>query len=70
MSEQTGGAQEPQPTTATAQPDHVAEGRPPQRPFPAQMSGPALASAAERVGLAARRRDEFDYICSYWSALA
>ena len=38
MSEQTGGAEEPQPTTATAQPDHVAQGRPPQRPFPAQTT--------------------------------
>jgi hypothetical protein len=69
MSEQTGGAQEPQPTTATAQPAHAADGRPPQRPFPAQMPGPALASAVRPPSGSAWRRGEFDDICSYWSAL-
>lgn len=73
MSQETGEAQEPQPTTATrsrtTQPALRAMTGPPQRPFPAQMPGPAPASAAERARLAARRRDESDDIFSYGSAL-
>lgn len=53
--------QEPEPAPAAAQPgEHAAL---PVMPSPPQMT------AAERVRVAARRRDETDYIFSYWSAL-
>jgi hypothetical protein len=42
---------------------------PPQMPGPPAMPGPPPSSAAERVRLAAQRRDDSDYIFSYWSAL-
>ena len=52
---------EPEPAPAAAQPgEHAAL---PVMPSPPQMT------AAERVRVAARRRDETDYIFSYWSAL-
>src|SRR6478735_1793902 len=51
----------PQPTPAATQPD--------QPPPPLAMPGPPPSSAAVRVRLAAQRRDESDYIFSYWSAL-
>src|SRR6266700_5554481 len=51
----------PQPTPATTQPDQPAR--------PLAVPGPPAPSAAERVRVAALRRDESDYIFSYWSAL-
>jgi hypothetical protein len=51
---------------AAAQPDHDA--RPAARPGPPSAPAPPV-PAAERVRLAARRRDETDYIFHYWSAL-
>ena len=38
-------------------------------PGPPRTPAPPLVPAAERVRLAARRRDETDYIFRYWSAL-
>jgi hypothetical protein len=57
----------PQPTPATTQPGQPA--RLPAMPGLAQMPGPPPPSAAERVRLAIQRRDESDYIFSYWTAL-
>jgi len=56
----------PQQTPPAAQADYSA--RPVVAPGPQQMSFPPSVSA-ERVRLAARRRDETDYIFNYWSAL-
>jgi hypothetical protein len=39
------------------------------QPWQAHMAGPPPVPAAERVRLAAARRDETDYIFDYWSAL-
>ena len=47
----------------SASPQQIQPARPPQMP------GPPTASAADRVRWAAQRRDETDYIFSYWSAL-
>jgi hypothetical protein len=60
---------QPQPvqTPAAAQPNHDA--RPAAMPGPPQTPAPPLVPAAERVRLAAQRRDETDYIFRYWSAL-
>ncbi len=67
MSDQSPEAQHPAETPATAQPrDHA---RPSARPAPPQGPAPPLVPAAERVRLAVSRRDETDYIFSYWSAL-
>src|SRR6266571_1610116 len=55
--------QEQQGRWASAAPQPKQPGRPPQMP------GPPPLSAAERVGIAARRGGESDYIFSYWSAL-
>ena len=59
---------QPQPvqTPAAAQPNHDA--RPAAMPGP-QTPAPPQVPAAERVRLAAQRRDETDYIFRYWSAL-
>jgi len=61
MSDQPPKAQQPEQMPAAAQPNH--DGGPPVAP------GPPLVPAAECVRLAARRRDETDYIFHYWSAL-
>ena len=66
MSDPPWQARQPQQMPAAAQPDHDA--RPVVVPGPQQMSFPPSASA-ERVRLAARRRDETDYIFNYWTAL-
>jgi hypothetical protein len=60
---------QPQPvqTPASAQPDH--DGSPTAMPGPPQTPAPPQLPAAERVRLAARQRDETDYIFHYWSAL-
>jgi hypothetical protein len=59
--------QEPEPVPAAAQPgEHAA---PVAVPSPPQMPAPPQMTAAERVRVAVRRRDETDYIFSYWSAL-
>jgi hypothetical protein len=50
-----------------AQPDH--DVRPAARPGLPQTSALPQVPAAERVRLAARRRDETDYIFNYWTAL-
>jgi hypothetical protein len=69
MSDQPREAQqpEPEPTPAAAQPNHDA--RPATMPGPPQAPAPPPVPAAERVRLAAQRRDETDYIFHYWSAL-
>jgi hypothetical protein len=67
MNDQPQQAQEPGQMPTAAQPAHDAR--------PASTSGPPQAwavppvPAAERVRVAARRRDETDYIFHYWSAL-
>jgi hypothetical protein len=61
MSDQPPEAQHLAPTPAAAQPHQDA--RPATTPAPPQVP------AAERVRLAASRRDETDYIFGYWSAL-
>jgi hypothetical protein len=60
---------QPQPvqTPAAAQPNH--DGRPAAMPGPLRTPVPPLVPAAERVRLAAQRRDETDYIFRYWPAL-
>ena len=60
---------QPQPvqTPASAQPDH--DGSPTAMPGRPQTPAPPQLPAAERVRLAARQRDETDYIFHYWSAL-
>jgi Domain of unknown function (DUF4234) len=73
MSDQPPEAQHPAQMPAAAQPDHdagpAARLGPPQAPAPPQSPAPPRVRAAERVRAAARRRDEADYIFSYWSAL-
>jgi hypothetical protein len=59
--------QQPVQTPASAQPDH--DGSPTAMPGPPQTPAPPQLPAAERVRLAARQRDETDYIFRYWSAL-
>ena len=59
--------QQPVQTPASAQPDH--DGTPTAMPGPPQTPAPPQLPAAERVRLAARQRDETDYIFHYWSAL-
>src|SRR5207244_11671513 len=54
-------------TPAAAQPNH--KGRPAAMPEPPRTPAPPQLPAAERVRLAAERRDETDYIFRYWSAL-
>ncbi len=66
MSDQTWQAQ-PTHTPAAAQPNYDA--MPAGAPGPPRPPAPPPAPAAERVRLAARRRDETDYIFHYWSAL-
>jgi hypothetical protein len=66
-SDQPRQVQEPEQTLAAAQPSHDA--RPAVVPGPPQMLAPPQITAAERVRAAARRRDETDYIFSYWTAL-
>jgi hypothetical protein len=66
MSDQHHPAQDPE-QAADAQPNPDA--RPTAMPGPPQVGGPPPVPAAERVRLAARRRDETDYIFNYWSAL-
>src|SRR5512142_1587190 len=60
---------QPQPvqTPASTQPDH--DGRPTAMPGPPQTPAPPQLPAAERIRLAARQREETDYIFHYWSAL-
>jgi hypothetical protein len=60
MSDQPPEEQHPTPMPAAA---------PPQDARPAATPAPPQVPAAERVRLAARRRDETDYIFNYWSAL-
>lgn len=67
MSDQPRDAQQPEHAPATAQPGHVRG--PAVVPARAQTPAPPPVPAAERVRLAARRRDETDYIFNYWSAL-
>jgi hypothetical protein len=67
MSDQPWQAHQPEQTPAAAQPTPAA--RPAAAPGPPQMPTPPPVPAAERVRLAARRRDETDYIFNYWSAL-
>jgi hypothetical protein len=79
MSDQPPEAQHPAQMPAAAQPDHdvrpAARPGPPQTPVPSQTpvppqtAFPPQVSAADRVRLAARRRDETDYIFNYWTAL-
>ena len=66
MSDQTWQAQ-PVHTPAAAQPDYDA--MPAAAPGPPQPPAPPPVPAAERVRMAAGRRDETDYIFHYWSAL-
>jgi hypothetical protein len=71
--------QEPEPAPAAAQLDEhpaptVTPGAPQmsspsQMPAPPQMPPPPQITAAERVRVAAQRRDETDYIFNYWTAL-
>jgi len=61
MSDQPAEAQQPEQMPVAAQPNH--DGGPSAAP------GPPPVPAAERVRLAARRREETDYIFHYWSAL-
>ncbi len=61
MSDQPPAAQQPVHRSAAAQPNPDAR--------TVAVSGPPQVPAAERVRLAARRRDETDYIFHYWSAL-
>jgi hypothetical protein len=64
MNDQHSPAQQPVPA-AHVNPD----AKPVAMPGPPQMAGPPPVPAAERVRIAARRRDETDYIFHYWSAL-
>ncbi len=66
MSDQTWQAQ-PVHTPTAAQPNYDAI--PAVAPGPPQPPTPPPVPAAERVRLAARRRDETDYVFHYWSAL-
>jgi len=65
--------QEPEPAPAAAQlsehPAPAAMPSPPQAPAMPQMPAPPQMTAAGRVRVAARRRDETDYIFNYWTAL-
>lgn len=61
MSDQPAEAQQPEQMPVAAQPNH--DGGPSAAP------GPPPVPAAERVRLAARRREQTDYIFHYWSAL-
>ena len=73
MSDQPRQGQQPSQPPAAAQPDHdrrpAAVPGPAQTPVPPQMPTPPPVPAAERVRLAARRRNETDYIFHYWAAL-
>jgi hypothetical protein len=60
-------AQQPVQTPSAGHPSPDA--RAAAMPRPPQMPAPPPVPAAERVHLAARRRDETDYIFGYWSAL-
>jgi hypothetical protein len=67
MNDQHPQAQQPVQTPSAG---HVnPDARPVAMPGPPQMPVPPPVPAAERVRLAARRRDETDYIFNYWSAL-
>ena len=66
MSDQSWGAQHPAQMPAAAQPGDAAAAA--ARPGPPTPAPPQL-PAAERVRVAARRRDETDYIFHYWTAL-
>lgn len=66
MSDEHQQAQAPEQAAVAAQPNHDA--RPAAVPGPPQMPAPPV-PAAERVRLAAQRREESDYIFSYWTAL-
>jgi hypothetical protein len=67
MNDQSQQAQQPEQTLAAAPPKYDA--RPAAVPSPPQTPAPPQLPAAERALLAARRRDETDYIFHYWSAL-
>ncbi len=67
MSDQPPEAQQPEQMPAAAQPNH--DGGLSAAPGPPPVPAPSPVPAAERVRLAARRRDETDYIFHYWSAL-
>jgi hypothetical protein len=67
MSDQPPAGQDPEQTPAAAQPDH--DSKPAAMPGPPRARVPPPVPAAERVRLAARRRDETDYIFNYWTAL-
>ena len=58
---------EPEPAPPPTQPGEDAA--PMAVPGPPQMPAPPQMAAAERVRLAAQRRDETDYIFNYWTAL-
>src|SRR5215831_6435597 len=58
---------EPEPAPPPTQPGENAA--PMAVPGPPQMPAPPQMAAAERVRLAAQRRDETDYIFNYWTAL-
>jgi Domain of unknown function (DUF4234) len=67
MSDEHEQGQQREQMAAAAQPRHDA--RPSAMPGPPQMPAAPPMPAAERVRLAVRRRDESDYIFSYWPAL-
>jgi hypothetical protein len=64
---------EPEPAPAAEQRDEqpapAAMPSPPQAPATPPIPPPPQMTAAERVRVAARRRDETDYIFNYWTAL-
>jgi hypothetical protein len=64
---------EPEPAPAAEQRDEqpapAAMPNPPQAPATPPIPPPPQMTAAERVRVAARRRDETDYIFNYWTAL-
>jgi hypothetical protein len=72
-SDQPPQVQEPEPAPAAAQLDEhsapAAMPSPPQAPAMPPMPPPPPMTAAERVRVAAGRRDETDYIFHYWTAL-
>lgn len=69
----TDNGQPPEPAPAAAQvyehPAPAAMPSPPQAPAMPPMPPPPPVTAAERVRVAARRREETDYLFSYWTAL-
>jgi hypothetical protein len=67
MSDQSGQTQQPAQEPVAARPND--DGRPTAVPVPPLAPSPPQVPAAERVRLAAGRRDETDYIFHYWSAL-